>query len=156
MHQDLIAAVEERRALARDFENLAASLSPERLARPTENPGWSCRDLIAHLATGDWVMQRVVRAALAGTDLSGGLPGVDVEAGNEERIAANRGRTVAEVLADLHAQRAETERLWGELTDQHLAATLPPWTGGSLRTYLQGFSGHDRYHMGQFQAALQK
>jgi uncharacterized protein (TIGR03083 family) len=156
MHQDLVAAVEERRTLARAFEELVTSLGPDKLARPTENPGWSCKDLVAHLASGDWVMQQVVQAALAGKDLSGGLPGIDVEGGNEERIAAARAHTVEEVLAGLHTQRAETERLWEQLTDQHLATTLPPWTGGSLRTFLQGFSGHDRYHIGQFHAALQK
>lgn len=101
-------------------------------------------------------MQRVVRAALAGDDLSGGLPGIDVEAGNEERIAAGRGRTVEELLADLHAQRAETERLWAQLTDPHLGATLPPWAGGTLRAFLQGSAGHDRYHIGQFRTAAEQ
>lgn len=157
MHPDLLPAILARGALLNELEALAAALSPEQWAALTENPGWSCHDLLAHLATGDWVMQRLVRDALAGRDLSWWWHGIDLDGGNAERVAAGRSRTADELLADLRAQQTDSLALWELLEERHLQTIMPHWRGGfwTVREYLQGFPEHDRYHIGQLRAAAE-
>ena len=156
MHPDLQAAVATRHTLAGELTALAAALSDGLLALPTENPGWSCRDVVAHLCTGDWVMQQIVRAALAGRDLSAVWQSIDVDAGNAERIAAARTAPVDDLLAAHRRQQTQTLALWELLGERQLQAILPHWAGGfcTVQEYLQGFPAHDRYHIGQIRAAL--
>jgi hypothetical protein len=156
MHPDLLPAVVERNALLDELRALVAAAPPAAWTRPTANPGWDAKDLLAHLATGDWVMQRTVRALLAGDDPAGVWERLDIDAGNAERIAAARGRSVAGLLDDLRAQQTASLALWELLTDRRLTAPLPNRQGGvwTLRDYLCGFPGHDRLHIGQLRAAL--
>ena len=156
MHPDLLPAVAERRALADELATLAASLRPDEWDLPTENPGWSRRDVLAHLASGDWVMHGILRGALAGRDLTALWESIDVDAGNAERIAERRARAIDELLAELRRQQTQTLALWEMLQDRHLQAILPHWSGGfcTVREYLLGFAGHDRYHIGQLRAGL--
>ena len=156
MHPDLLPAVAERRALLDELAALAATVRPDQWELPTENPGWSCRDVLAHLASGDWVMHRILRGALAGQDLSALSDSIDVDAGNAERVAARRGRGIDELLAEMKRQQTQTLALWEMLQERHVQAVLPHWSGGfcTLSEYLLGFAGHDRYHIGQLRAGL--
>lgn len=85
-----------------DFETLAGELEPEDWERPTGCPGWSVRDVVAHVVG--------IEALLAGdpepeVELTGDLDHVRDEMGRymETHVAARRGHTVPDLVAELHA-----------------------------------------------------
>lgn len=82
------------------FESLTAELGDEDWDRPTGCPGWSVRDVVAHVVG--------LEALLAGdpepdVELTGDLDHVRDEMGRymETHVAARRGRSVDELLAEL-------------------------------------------------------
>jgi predicted RNase H-like HicB family nuclease/uncharacterized damage-inducible protein DinB len=67
---------------------------------------WTAKDVLAHVATWDRWEARIMRSMVAGAvpDLSALS---DLDASNEAFMAAWRGRTLGEVLAELYAARME-------------------------------------------------
>ena len=47
----------------RGIVEVARTIPEGAWSRPSHDPGWSYRDLLTHLAVGDWVCQAVLRAA---------------------------------------------------------------------------------------------
>jgi|SRR5579883_526569 len=158
MHPDVLPAVEERNQLAAELASLIRTAAQEAWSLPSGYPGWSCHDLLAHLATGDWLMQRRVRDALAGRDLAATMHGVDLDSENARLVTAARSHTPAELLAQTHAQQNRSLALWELLDERHLMQIMPHWDGGycTLLEYLLAFPGHDREHIAQLRAALSR
>jgi hypothetical protein len=156
MHPDLLPAVAERCRLASELEALVRATGSEDWSLPSGNPGWSCHDLLAHLATGDWLMQRFVRDALAGKDLAASMSGVGLDGENARLVTAGRSQAPAELLAQARAQLSRSLALWELLDERSLTQVMPRWDGGfwSLRDYLLAFPGHERGHIAQLRAAL--
>lgn len=102
---DLAAAHAETSAVMR-------RLRPGQLERPTENPDWSVRDLIAHLASIEGRLRTMWQHALDGR--AGPAPGPSLDEYNATCVAERRGRSLA-VLA------TEFERE-GDVTRQFIAA----------------------------------
>ena len=101
-------------------------------------------------------MQRIVRDALAGRDLSAAWMETDVAAGNAERIEAARASSIDDLLVAHRRQQTRTLALWELLTERHLQAILPHWAGGfwTVREYILAFPAHDRTHIDQIRAAV--
>lgn len=119
---------------------------------PSKNPGWSNKDLLAHLATG-----YVVRLALLNAILETGHPGVlpSADAANAKNVAERRDATVDDLIKDLVATRANALELMSRLGDNELDLVVPDDKGGWIRlgVDLLGWSGHDLDHASELAPA---
>jgi len=112
------------REAAADLRALADELSDEDWERATGCPGWSVRDVLAHLVA--------IEEQLAGIDTgaaSGGSEGngrVVTPAWTDGGVAARRGRPVADLLTDLDAAlTAREQQLTEQLPSAEPAGTPP-------------------------------
>ena len=120
---------------------------PGAWSEQSPNVGWTFKDLLAHLATGDWLCQHLLRGLLE----TGSLPDwLDADAGNAESVAARRGKSVNKLAEERAQHREETIRLIARLQPEHLDSPIDmPWDnilGAQFRLYLQMFPGHDFGH----------
>jgi uncharacterized protein (TIGR03083 family) len=146
---DRLQAAEERLLTAVEGADAA------RWDEPSSCEGWTYKDLLAHLATGDWVCQILLRGVLA----TGALPtGHDVDAGNAERIETRRPKSVDELIQERQAHRQETLALLVQLTEDHLKVPMDlPWQNltAPFSRYLLGFAAHDLGHTFELEAIAQ-
>lgn len=119
-------------------------------------PGWTYKDLLAHLATGDWLLQSILRSVIAGEPIDvANVTSLDwVNAANAERLEERKSRTPEELVAEVEAESAETQELLAQLTEQQeqLSQAGAPVTLGQ---YLATFPAHDRDHLAQLRVALE-
>ena len=119
--------------------------------------GWTCRDVLAHLAgdTGK-VSASALRAAVTGE------PFVDPpdfkdggDARNARDVAERRDRTVAELIQEAADDRREWAELMAQLKESDEDARWPgfPLTLGQ---YLRICAPHDREHLAQIKVALEQ
>jgi uncharacterized protein (TIGR03083 family) len=145
--QPIAASLRETRAQVVAF----ARSAPETFwDLPSLNPGWSNKDLLAHLATSHWVMQTYLRLVLDGVQFS--FTGPDT--GNAERIAARRNHDVAELITEVEAEGEATEDMLSRLTNRdenfHRGPAKAPF-GDSLRALL----AHAPHHLDQLRKGLE-
>jgi hypothetical protein len=140
----------------------ARSVLAEAWCRPSPIEGWSCQDLLAHLAgdTGKW-FSHMLRTAIGGQQLDPARvgPGVDIDAINARDVAERRGRSAAELIAEIEADGEEHDELLSRLTDDHeelrqatYLLTLGELLGGNPAG---NHGGHDREHLAQLRTALE-
>jgi hypothetical protein len=110
--------------------------------------GWSAKEQLAHLAEMETTYRAWVRTALdrESPDLShvrGEPPAIPLEEA--------RDRTVAELVAELRAQRAETLRLIDSMTPEQFERTASQPMFGRLTAlqWLRSYYRHDRMHRDQ-------
>jgi hypothetical protein len=150
----------------RDRKGRAAMLDYVRSApvdtwqRPSSVDGWTCRDVLAHLAgdTGKW-FSHMLHAALDGQqfDPTRVGPGVDTDAINRRDVEERRSRSLAELIAEIETDGEEHEELLSRLTDDHkefrLAEYMLSELLGGNRSGNRG--AHDREHLAQMREALE-
>ena len=139
---------ESRRAVA----EVARAVPEGAWSRPSPDPGWSYRDLLAHLAFGDWVCQTVLRAAVGGEPFDMTIT-TQLDERNAQMIKERTGRSPQELIAEVAAEGEETEELLAQLTeaDEERRQEDAPM---SLGEYLRFFPTHDRDHVAQLHTAL--
>lgn len=96
------------------------SLTPAQLEQAVyqAGPAWRVRDLIAHLASTEREIHRLIRDVLAGGQ---GTPaGFNIDAFNAAETAALRGQAPAELAQDFAAARADTVALVETLAEADL------------------------------------
>ncbi len=130
----------------------AEQMLPEQWRMPSPLPGWSYKDLLAHLAVGDWVCQTVLRAATAGERLDMATL-ADLDGTNERYRQERAGRAVKELLAEVKEEGEETQALLARLTEADEQRTQEDAPVG-LGEYLRTFPGHDQEHLAQLRQAL--
>ena len=129
---------------------------------PSEVPGWTCKDVLAHIAgdTGKW-FSHMLHAALDGEqfDPKRAGPGVDMDAINARDVEERRDRTAAQLIAEIEADGEGHDELLSRLTDEHQDFRLADYmmTFGEL---LSGnpagnHGGHDLEHLEQLRQALE-
>ena len=141
----------------------ARSVPPEAWDRASPVEGWTCRDVLAHLAsdTGKWFAY-ILRTVISGERLDPTRvgPGVDLDPINARGVAERRGHSIAELIAEIEADGEEHQELLSRLTDDHRDS---PQAG--YRTSFGQFlsdnpagsrGGHDREHLAQLRTALEK
>ncbi|MDZ4279046.1 MAG: maleylpyruvate isomerase N-terminal domain-containing protein [Dehalococcoidia bacterium] len=141
---------ESRAAIA----DVARSVPAEAWERPSPLGGWTYRDLLAHLAAGDWVCQSILSAAVAGrpADLSI-LNQLDER--NEQLRREREGRSIEELIAEVESEGEETQELLARLTDED-ESRRQEGAPMSLGEYLcDAFPGHDRRHLEELRTALE-
>jgi hypothetical protein len=133
------------------------SVDPAWWERPAAgHPEWTYRETLAHLATGDWVLQGHLRHVTE-TGAVGEWP--DIAAGNASRLEERRYTTPAALVEEYLSMRHETLRLIFELKPEHLGLKLDLWwrpepREHTLLDYLTSFHEHDRGHREQLRPAM--
>lgn len=130
------------------------SVAPDAWPLPSPAPGWSYHDLLAHLATGDWIFQRQLRAVLATGEPE---PWPDVDAGNRDLIAERHGQSEDRLMEEYIASRHETLRLLSLLRPAHARAPVRFWRDQPQleRTFVEYagvFPQHEARHLGALRA----
>jgi hypothetical protein len=128
---------------------VAEAVEPEGWVQPSPYPGWTYKDLLAHLATGF-----SIRLARLRSVLETGQPGPepDADAANAEAIARHRESWPEALVEEMVRQRSEMRRLLGLLRPEHLEArTVVRGRGqapqqGTFLDSLQHWHEHDLEH----------
>lgn len=133
------------------------SVDPAYWERPAPGLDWTYRQLLAHIATGDWVLQRHLRHIIE-TGAVAAWP--DVGAGNvrllEERQFSNDCTLTEEYLSMRH----ETLGLLSQLQREHLELEIElrwlpePEKPRTMLDYVRGFHAHDGAHRDQLRPAM--
>jgi hypothetical protein len=150
-----------------DVEPVVESLSPDETLyviysvdpvyweRRVPSLDWTYRQLLEHIATGDWVLQTHLRHVL---DQGRAAEWPDVAAGNAERIEKRRFSTDRALTEEFLSMRHETARLLADLRPEHLRLPiLFRWETPAERPfidYLRLFDRHDATHRDQLRGAM--
>ena len=132
------------------------NVDPVQWRRPSPLPDWSYRDLLTHIATGDWVLQAHLRQIIEHGSVG---PWPDVAGGNAERIAERRRTTEARLAEEYLSMRHETLQLLARLKPEHLRLKIelrwqPLPNDHTMLEYLDGFDFHDQQHREQLRGAM--
>jgi hypothetical protein len=124
-------------------------------ARPSAVEGWTCRDVLAHLAgdTGK-VSRSAMRAAVTGEPFEDPPDFKDGgDARNARDLEERRDRSIAELIEEIAADRREWAVLLSQLRDDD---DNTRWEGFplTLGQYLRICAPHDREHLEHLRAAL--
>ena len=140
----------------------ARSVAGEAWRRSSPLDGWSCKDVLAHLAgdSGKWFAY-ILESVLDGNPLDDGRagPGADVDAINARDVRERGDRPVAELIAEIESDgAAHLERL-SRLAERHGGVRLEPYSC-SLAEFLGhndagDRGGHDREHLAHLRSALE-
>ena len=142
------------RGSRRKIVEVARAVPEVAWGHPSPDPGWSYRDLLTHLAVGDWVCQAVLRAAVGGEPFDMTIT-TQLDERNARMIEERRGRSLQELIAEVAAEGEETQELLAQLSeaDEERRQEDAPM---SLGEYLRFFPTHDRDHLAQLRTALQR
>jgi uncharacterized damage-inducible protein DinB len=132
------------------------SVAPEMWTLSSPVPGWTYHDLLAHLATGDRVFQRQLRALLA-TGEAGRWP--DEDADSRELVEERRSVTEEQLIEEYLSSRHETLRLLSQLRPGHLRATVRLRPDGPQRDrtfldFVSLFTEHEARHLSALRTAV--
>jgi hypothetical protein len=115
------------------------------------NPGWTYRDILAHVASNDLRIQIRLRAVLGDRDEAELEALKEFDSWNERAVEERRGRSVRELVDELAATRHDTFRLLSHIRPDQLSAPIT-MSDGSTRNileYIDGFTEHESVHAGQ-------
>jgi uncharacterized protein (TIGR03083 family) len=101
----------------RELRQMLDAMSADDLNRESSNPGWTGKDLVAHLASIDQRLRGQMRAAVEGKPWA---PAEDVDTFNERMVAERRSWTAEQVRAELDRSRDETLALFDSVKEDEL------------------------------------
>lgn len=122
--------------------------------KPSAIDGWSCKDLLAHLASNDDI-RYILHSVIEKTPLDASRLVIGGAAQlNADNVAERRGRSVEELIAELEAHEEETQELLAELTGEdgeRRQGDLPMSLGEGLAS--DALLGHYQEHLAQMRKA---
>ncbi len=132
------------------------NVDPVNWERPSPLPGWSNRQLLMHIATGDWVLQSHLRHIVEHGSV-GAWP--DVTAGNAARLEERAHSTDRALTEEFLSMRHETFVLFSQLEPKHLVLEIEFWwelrpNKHTILEYLLQFETHERTHREQLRPAM--
>lgn len=136
----------------------AGSLPDEAWSTPTENEGWTVKDLMAHIGKGnDQLFQGLLRQVIAAEKIDTEIfRTVDTDGENMTGVEARRYMSPAEVIAEYEAAAEELQDLLSQLTEEHeyLTQADPPF---QLRGFFKAIEAesHSLEHLKQMKAAVE-
>ena len=101
----------------RDFRQALEAMTPEQMLQESSDPGWTNKDIVAHLASIDQRLRGQIQAALDGTAWN---PPEDVDTFNARMVAERKGWTLEQVRAELDKSRDETLVLFNSVKENEL------------------------------------
>jgi hypothetical protein len=135
---------------------VAHSVDPVMWERHVRGSDWTHRQLLSHIATGDWVLQGHLRHIIE-TGAVADWP--DVHAGNAQRLEDRKFSNDRILIEEYLSMRHETLRLLAQLTPAHLALKIDLWflpddPRRTVLDYVLLFEFHDRQHRDQLRPAM--
>jgi uncharacterized damage-inducible protein DinB len=133
------------------------SVDPVMWERSVRGRDWTYRQLLAHIATGDWVFQGHLRHILETGTVA---EWADIDAANAERIEARKFSNDRALIEEYLSMRHETLLLLAQLKPKHLEPPITLWwlpEGERERTvadYVLAFETHERLHREQLRPAM--
>ena len=134
----------------------ARSVPAEAWARPSPLEGWTCKDILAHLAGGnDGMVQKILRSVVAREPVDRSVLATDTDAENARGVEERRGWSVEELIAELEADGQESQELLSRLTeaDEDLRQDDLPLGLGEFLALVHA-EDHDGLHLAQLRTAL--
>jgi len=134
------------------------SVSDDAWDEGSGNPGWTFRDILAHVASNDLRAQARLRALLDEGDPAQLEALKDVDAWNANAVRERQGRPVRRLVDELVANRYETLKLLSRLEPPHLGVpiTFSDGSSATVLDYIDMFSRHDATHAGQLVPASRR
>lgn len=150
--EPIAAELREGRAQIAD---VARSAAADAWSQPTSYEGWTCRDVLAHLAgdTGKG-SSAAMRAAVTRRTPDPAPFAAGVDALNARDVEERKQRTMVDIIAEIEADGEEWQELLSQLTeaDEEVRWAGFPWKlGGYLRILAQ----HDQDHLADLRTALE-
>lgn len=132
------------------------SVAPVYWERASSVAGWTYRQLLMHIATGDWVLQMHLRR-LVETGSVAEWP--DIDAGNAGRLKERAHSTYQTLTEEFLSMREETLQLIAQLQPKHLLQPIELWwdpapAQHTVLDYIVGFQAHDATHREQLRPAM--
>jgi uncharacterized protein (TIGR03083 family) len=122
---------------------------------PTANEGWSVRDVLAHVASGETTIQALLRRMADGR---GGVPDdFDLDRYNASQLRRRAEQTVPQLLAELDVARGQTLEALAAATAQALSqrGRHPRGMITTLEETFRIIARHDREHTQDIRAAIE-
>lgn len=150
---------EQLRLSRAEVARTARQLLPEHWLLPSPLEGWTYKDLLAHLATGDWFFQTMLREVLG---IEKGMPLEQatsfVDEGNARQLAERKKTSVEELIDEAEVEGEDTQELLSRITDT-IDQTAVIWHRPNgdpvtLEQWATGFPNHDKIHLAQLKTAL--
>lgn len=132
---------------------VARSIPAAAWTRPSPNEGWTYKELLGHLASGDWVCHIILRAAVADEQADLSVLS-ELDARNARLLEERAGRSTEELIAEVEAENDETQDLLSRLSDEDDQRTQEG-APMSLGEYLRMFPDHDRGHLADLRTAVE-
>lgn len=145
------AAIDALHVGHRDFLRAVDSVAGEAWDEPSPDPGWTYRDILAHVVSNELRAQARLRSVLGQADEAELKAINDIDGWNQREVEARRGRSVRELVDELAAQRQETVRLLSSFRSEHLSTpiTVADGTTRNVLEYTDMFTRHQSEHAGQ-------
>ena len=142
-----------------EIARTARKFLPEMWTMPSPLEGWTYKDLLAHLATGDWVFQTMLRQTLG---IENALPAQAtlefVNEGNARLLAERKDTSIEELIAEAEREGETTQELLSGLSDANDPSAFvwhrPNGDPVTLEQWVTGFPRHDPSHLAQLKTAL--
>lgn len=130
-----------------------AALDDETALLPTTNPEWRVRDILAHLAASERGLLRNVERFLAGGELPADF---SLDVWNQRQVAKRRDATIADLLAELAASRAEVWAVLDRLdeADLDVSGTHPAGMRTTVAGLFYTIANHELDHGNEIRATL--
>ena len=116
--------------------------------------GWTYHDIAAHVSSNEVRLQTRLRSAMGEASPEELAAVNDVEAWNEQTVAARRGRSVRELADEFQSGRFGTMQVLGRFTKETLASPVTRGDGSTVPSseFVTLLSRHTSAHAGQLVA----
>ena len=146
-------------------EKMAANLTEADLAKPVygaEEPEWTVKDILAHLASmgaSPSFFIGMAQRAMSSSGGGGGMPAdFDVNAFNNQQVAARTDKTIFELLAEFRQGHEKGVETIAATPDEVLTFKMPNPFEGGMSSALEMIEGsccdHEAQHLMDIAQAL--
>ena len=146
-------------------EKMAAGLTEADLAKPVygaEEPEWTVKDILAHLASmgaSPSFFIGMAQRAMSSSGGGGGMPAdFDVNAFNNQQVAARTDKTIFELLAEFRQGHEKGVETIAATPDEVLTFKMPNPFEGGMSSALEMIEGsccdHEAQHLMDIAQAL--
>ncbi|MBI3967723.1 MAG: maleylpyruvate isomerase N-terminal domain-containing protein [Chloroflexi bacterium] len=145
----------ELEAAEQELFRVIGSVSMEQWERETQNVGWTVKDTLAHLLSGETGNLLVAKRVLGGE--SAPVKDFDLHRYNQRQVEKLRDRGVEQLREDLKSARRETLTMLEGLTDEQLATRGRRTTGEetTLEAVFRQIARHMQTHADDIRIAIE-
>jgi uncharacterized protein (TIGR03083 family) len=149
------AAIDALHIAQRDLVRAVDAVADDAWDSASEDPGWTYRDVLAHVVSNELRVHARLRSAFGQADEAELKAINDIDGWNEREVVARRGRSVPELMDELGTHRRETLRLLGGFGPEQLSAPIALADGSTCNVleYSEMFTRHISEHAAQLAAA---